>query len=61
MTSGKITIECGEYKAIIEVSKIDEEKNDIKITACPELETSTGEEAAFVSSNLWLFANFARG
>lgn len=61
MTSGKITIECDEYKAIIEVKKINEEKNNIKITASPELETSTGEEAAFVSSNLWLFGNFNGG
>lgn len=53
MTTGKITIECSEYKAIIE--------NNIKITASPELETSTGEEAAFVSSNLWLFGNFNGG
>lgn len=62
MTTGKITIECGEHKAVIFVKQEAEDKADVEIKLEPALnESDNSPEANFIRANLWLFVNFARG
>ena len=62
MTTGKITFESGEYKAVIFVKRKTEDKADVEIKIEPALnESDNSPEANFIRANLWLFVNFARG
>lgn len=62
MTTGKITIESGEHKAVIFVKQEAEGKADVEIKLEPALNKSdNSSEANFIRANLWLFVNFARG
>lgn len=62
MTTGKITIESDEHKAVIFIKQKTEDKADVEIKLEPALnESDDSPEANLIRANLWLFVNFARG